>query len=88
MSFKTRLRKCRLDSGLSQIEVATILSLKDPTSVSRWERGERLPSPERLLEMSALYKRLVNDLLFPIYIDAGKRIFQKLRDMDRRGTRK
>jgi transcriptional regulator with XRE-family HTH domain len=79
MRFRTRLRKSRLDSGLSQVEVAAILSLTDPTSVSRWERGERLPSAERLLELSALYHRLANELLFPIYVLARRRIFQKLR---------
>ena len=78
MRFRTRLRKYRLDTGLSQVEVATILSLTDPTSVSRWERGERLPSAERLLELSALYHRLANDLLFPIYVDARKRVFDRI----------
>ena len=76
---KNRLRKYRLDAGLSQTEVAKILKLKSPASVSRWERAERLPNPERLLELSALYHRLVNDLLWPRYSKARDRVNRQVR---------
>lgn len=62
--------------GFSQADVATVLNLKSPAIVSRWERGEQLPCPRRLLELSALYQRLVNDLLRPDYVVARARVFK------------
>lgn len=77
-----RLRTYRLAAGLSQTQVAQVLQLKSPTSVSRWERAERLPSPERLLELSALYHRLVNDLLWPRYETARDRVNRRIHQLD------
>ena len=68
------LRRYRLAAGLSQREVADILGLTRADSISRWERGMRVPNPVRLLELSCLYRRLVNDLLRPQYLVAQKRI--------------
>lgn len=75
--LRTRLRKCRLDAGLSQVQVAHILKLKTPTSLSRWEKGERLPSLDRCLDLAAVYHRLVEDLLFPMYASARSRIHRR-----------
>lgn len=74
--YRTRLRMYRRQRGFSQAEVATVLQLKSPAIVSRWERGEQVPSPRRLLELSALYQRLVNDLLRPDYLAARTRVFK------------
>jgi len=76
-----RLRKYRLDAGLSQTDVARILRLKSPASISRWERGERTPSIERLVELSALYQRLTNDLVWPVFSAARDRINRRLRQL-------
>lgn len=75
--LRTRLRKCRLDAGLSQVQVARLLKLKTPTSLSRWEKGERLPSSERCFDLAAVYHRLVEDLFFPVYSDARSRIHRR-----------
>jgi transcriptional regulator with XRE-family HTH domain len=83
----TRLRKCRLDAGLSQRNVAAILEIKDSSCISRWERGERLPGTVRLLELSALYHRLVNELLFPMYSDARERVHQRRQGLDGHNSR-
>jgi len=71
MHHQTRLRQSRLAAGYSQVEVAHILQLKSHAPVSRWEHGERLPSTQRLLELSALYQRQANELLLPQYHDAA-----------------
>lgn len=81
MPIQTRLRKCRLDAHLEQREVAAILKLKSASCVSRWERGERLPGPIRLLELSALYHRLVNELLYPLYEDARERVQRQRQEL-------
>lgn len=77
-----RLRKIRRAAGLTQGEVAQVLRLTSPTSVSRWERGERLPDPTRLLELAALYRRSVNDLLLPRFLSARDRVNARLRALN------
>ena len=53
--------------GLTQKQVARILNLQSSAQVSRWERGERQPNLIQSLRLSALYKRLVNDLFFDCF---------------------
>lgn len=76
------LRRYRRAAGFSQREVARVLGLTRPASVSRWECGERIPTPGRLLELSCLYHRLVNDLLLPDYLDARARVATRLQELD------
>lgn len=78
------LRRYRRAAGLSQLDVARVLGLERPASVSRWECGERTPTPARLLELSCLYHRLVNDLLLPDYLAARIRIESRLRELNLR----
>lgn len=50
--------------NLTQKEVADILGL-DQTTVSRWERGHKLPRADRLMRIAELYHCSVDDLLKP-----------------------
>jgi transcriptional regulator with XRE-family HTH domain len=43
-----RIRKLRIEHGLSQRELARVLGEVDSGQVSRWERGEALPSVPHL----------------------------------------
>lgn len=81
--LRTRLRKCRLDAGLSQVQVARLLRLKTPTSLSRWEKGERLPSPERCFDLAAIYHCLVEDLFFPMFAESRSRIHRRRMILER-----
>lgn len=83
MTIETRLRKYRLATGLTQVDVAQVLNLDSAASVSRWEKGQRMPSAERLLELSALYHRMVNDLLLPQYLESRKRIIARLQRLNK-----
>ena len=65
--IKNRLRIHRKSMGFTQRQIAHILGQKTPTQISRWERGERLPNLTQALLLSALYKRLVNDLFFDLF---------------------
>ena len=38
-----RLRKIRVNAGLSRAELARLMGLKDPSAVSHWERGAAKP---------------------------------------------
>ena len=62
-----RLWKYRKEWGLTQKDVAFCLELKSSSQVSKWERGERIPSTRNLLRLSALYHRLANDLLRDLF---------------------
>ncbi len=79
MVLRNRLRKYRRLSGFSQDQVTRILGLKSATSLSRWERNERVMGTGRLLEFSALYHRTANELLLPEYHAASRRIDKRLR---------
>ena len=61
---KNRLELNRKTSGYSQREVAQILGFSSVAQISRWERGEKDPNLKHALQLSALYKRLVNDLFW------------------------
>jgi len=52
----------RKNSNMTQKQVADILGL-DQTTVSRWEKGRKLPRAERLMAISKLYGCKVEDLL-------------------------
>jgi transcriptional regulator with XRE-family HTH domain len=65
--IKNRLRKHRKLSGLTQKQVACMLGLSSSAQISRWEKGERLPTLKHALQLAALYNRLVTDLFFDLF---------------------
>ncbi|MBN1891192.1 MAG: helix-turn-helix transcriptional regulator [Clostridiales bacterium] len=50
--------------NLTQQQVADFLGL-DQTTVSRWERGRKLPRADRLPRIAELYQCSIDDLLQP-----------------------
>ena len=62
-----RLWKYRKDWALTQKEVAFCLGLNSTSQISKWEKGERIPDTPNLLRLSALFNRLVNDLLWELF---------------------
>jgi uncharacterized protein len=63
-----RLRMLRLESGLTQSEVAYALGLHRPT-ISEIEAGRRSVASEELYELSRLFSVSVSDLLLPPHAD-------------------
>lgn len=55
------LLKLRKDKKLTQLEVAEKFNYSDK-SISKWEKGESLPSVEVLCELAAFYDVTLNDL--------------------------
>ena len=51
-----RLKAVRERLGLNQSKLASQLNFSSPTVVSRFERGERLPSTETLIKLAELYE--------------------------------
>ena len=48
MRFYSRLRELRIENGLSQKELAALISTGQ-SSISAWERGEREPLAHQLI---------------------------------------
>ena len=61
-----QLRKYRKARGLKQTEAARILGFADASSLSKWERGVRLPSTTQLFRLAALYRVLVDALFIDV----------------------
>jgi transcriptional regulator with XRE-family HTH domain len=70
-----QLRKYRRARGLNQRQAARVLGLADPSSLSFWERGSRLPSVKNMFRLAALYRTLVDAL----YSDALRMIREDVR---------
>lgn len=62
---------------LTQKQVAEKLGQVSSAQIFRWERGERLPKLEHALQLSALYKRMVNDLFFDLYDEKRDELAQE-----------
>ena len=57
-----RFKACRIQAGLTQQEVASILGIRQ-VSVLGWEKGKALPRADKLSEIAALYHTTVDYLL-------------------------
>ncbi len=55
-SLNEYLRQKRLDSGMSQLDVARVLGYSSPQFVSNWERGLVSPPLETIAVLIDLYK--------------------------------
>jgi transcriptional regulator with XRE-family HTH domain len=85
--IKNSLRRHRLANGLTQKEVAKMLNLGSSSVISRWERGERIPNLVQALCLSALYKRLVNDLFFDFFDEQRKLIVKRAKKIQQKKER-
>ncbi|MES2857253.1 MAG: helix-turn-helix transcriptional regulator [Bdellovibrionota bacterium] len=57
------LRTKRVDSGLSQLDVAKVLGYSSPQFVSNWERGLVSPPLETIAVLIELYKIPSNEVI-------------------------
>jgi len=77
-----RLWKYRKENGLTQKDVAYILGIKNPSQISHWERGDKIPGTRNMLKLSALYKRLPNDLLWGLYEELREEVIAGKKRLD------
>jgi len=61
-NIPSALRKYRRIRGLSQKQVAVILGLKTASRISRWERGDCLPSLVNAIRLATLYRTMVDGI--------------------------
>ena len=62
MEFSTRLKRIRLDSGLTQAELADKLGITN-RAVGAWESGRSKPRLDKMKELAVLFDTTVADLM-------------------------
>lgn len=62
MELFEKLKKCRVNSNLTQAQVAELLNVSRKT-ISGWENGRSYPDTNSLVKMSDIYKISVDDLV-------------------------
>ena len=73
--FAKNIKKYRMDAGLTQMELARILSIS-PQTISKWEKGQALPGLDTLCKLSDVLhvtpdRLLAQDTEYYIGIDGG-----------------
>ena len=76
--YPNRLRKYRKIMGYTQKQVAIFLGLgeNNASRISRWEQGIALPSLQNVLKLSILYRTLVNQLYYDLFLQYRPEIFK------------
>ncbi len=73
-NIPNRLRKYRLISGYKQHEVAKLLKLRHTNPITRWEKGQSMPSLKNVLKLSILYNTFVQELYYDLFKEIKKEI--------------
>lgn len=72
------LKQKRIDSGLSQLEVAKVLGYSSPQFVSNWERGLVSPPLETIATLIELYKISSNEVIDQILLETREYLAEQL----------
>jgi len=73
----------RKRNALTQYEVARLLGCKNGSKVSRYERGERLPTLETLIAYEVLFKVPWRDLLSGEYNHVHRQVQERAKVLSR-----
>ncbi|MBA2679387.1 MAG: helix-turn-helix transcriptional regulator [Ktedonobacteraceae bacterium] len=77
---QNQLLMLRKQKNLSQKRVAALLGLRDPLTLSRYERGRVLPQFVTALKMQALYGLPVHVMFAGLYAELKSEMVSKLDD--------
>lgn len=69
MSIGDRIKRCREARGLTQLELAQRLDMKNGSTVANWERGYSSPSVERIAEICGVMRVSADYLLGTVGAD-------------------
>ena len=73
------LRTFRIKSGYNEKQVAAILGIKSPDTITRWENGETMPSTIYALAMGDLYGAKLPDLFPTLWKKCMREINERLK---------
>jgi len=71
------LRKYRKANGYKQKDVARILGIKSSSKISRWEKGECIPTLVNALKISILLRVMVDSLFVDLLRQLREDIHQQ-----------
>lgn len=80
------LKEKRIDSGLSQLDVAKVLGYSSPQFVSNWERGLVSPPLETIAVLIELYKVPPAEVIDQILRETKMYLEQNLRSKKKKGA--
>jgi transcriptional regulator with XRE-family HTH domain len=69
------LKKHRRIAGLSQIQVAAILGIKNSCSICLWEKGSFLPGAKQLFQLCILYNTTPETLFGELFHTLRQELF-------------
>jgi transcriptional regulator with XRE-family HTH domain len=78
----SRLRTLRLNSGLSQKELAQLLGFRSEVPISRHERSETVPNLLTALGYQAIFRVPVSELFPGLYQTVGAGVEERLAKME------
>ena len=81
------LRQKRLDSGLSQLDVARVLGYASPQFVSNWERGLVSPPLETIAVLIDIYSIQANEVINKILSETREYLEAHLLPVRKRALR-
>ena len=58
----TKIKRLRIDNGLSQKQLAIVMDVSQPTA-SAWESGVKFPTGDKLKKLAAVFRTTVDELL-------------------------
>jgi len=62
IKYPNKLKEFRKKCSLYQKDVAELMGLKSEDRMSRWEKGQSLPSVPNLFKLAKLYKVSIEDI--------------------------
>lgn len=84
--FPSQLRRYRKERGLRQKDVAKLLGIKNTTAISRWEKGENLPSLINAIKLSVVYHVLIDSLFIDLVRELRQEIHTRQRSIHNNTT--
>ena len=67
--------------GLSQVEVAALLSIAHTTRIILWEQGKSIPSLRNLLKLSVIYHCFPHELYPELFRELYKELHTKTEEV-------
>ena len=62
MKYTNNLKAIRIEKGLTQRQVATLMNMQCESRLSMWENGTSMPSIENLFHLGKIYNVLPHEI--------------------------
>jgi len=86
--FENNLWKFRKIANLKQKDLAYLLGIKNISQISRWEKGERLPSLKNCFKLSVVFGCSVEEIFSDLYEKTKNFIEKRKKQKDKENQEK